>query len=46
MAAVNRNMFDATVSTDIPSARGGTVMGLPLNILAQIISYVRLSALS
>lgn len=48
MAAVNRNMFDASVSADPPHARGATVMILPLNLIAQIISHVRrcLSALS
>ncbi|KAJ9221840.1 hypothetical protein DTO027B5_4593 [Paecilomyces variotii] len=40
MAAVNRNMFDASVSADPPHARGATVMILPLNLIAQIISHL------
>ncbi|KAL2001541.1 hypothetical protein VTN02DRAFT_1639 [Thermoascus thermophilus] len=40
MAAVNRNMFDASIAADGPNARGPTVMVLPLNIIALIISYL------
>lgn len=44
MAAVNRNMFDASISADSrPHARGPTLMALPLNLIAHIISYVRVS---
>ncbi|KAE8349752.1 hypothetical protein BDV28DRAFT_140533 [Aspergillus coremiiformis] len=38
MAAVNRNMFDASVTTDRP--RGGSLMVLPLNLIAFIISHL------
>lgn len=38
MAAVNRNMFDATVTNDHP--REGSLMVLPLNLIALIISHV------
>ncbi|KAL5363387.1 hypothetical protein BJX96DRAFT_155623 [Aspergillus floccosus] len=38
MAAVNRNMFDASVTTENP--REGSLMALPLNLIAFIISHV------
>ncbi|KAF9893234.1 hypothetical protein FE257_011657 [Aspergillus nanangensis] len=38
MAAVNRNMFEASVTTDQP--HGGSLMVLPLNLLALIISHL------
>ncbi|KAI9043424.1 uncharacterized protein KD926_003575 [Aspergillus affinis] len=38
MAAVNRNMFDACVSNDRP--RGGSLMVLPLNLIARIIAHL------
>ncbi|KAL4889594.1 hypothetical protein BDV59DRAFT_186145 [Aspergillus ambiguus] len=38
MAAVNRNMFDASVTTECP--REGSLMVLPLNLIAFIISQV------
>ncbi|OGM48805.1 hypothetical protein ABOM_002957 [Aspergillus bombycis] len=38
MAAVNRNMFDASVTTDRP--RGASLMVLPLNLIAFIISHL------
>ncbi|KAG2417746.1 hypothetical protein HFD88_008965 [Aspergillus terreus] len=38
MAAVNRNMFDASVTTENP--REGSLMALPLNLIALIISHV------
>ncbi|PYH90625.1 hypothetical protein BO71DRAFT_387281 [Aspergillus ellipticus CBS 707.79] len=38
MAAVNRNMFDATVTPDRP--HGAPLMILPLNLVALIVSYV------
>ncbi|PWY94140.1 hypothetical protein BO94DRAFT_621581 [Aspergillus sclerotioniger CBS 115572] len=38
MAAVNRNMFDASVTTDRP--QGAPLMVLPLNLIAVIVSYV------
>ncbi|KAL1886574.1 hypothetical protein Plec18167_000506 [Paecilomyces lecythidis] len=40
MAAVNRNMFDASVSADPPNARGASVMVLPLNLIAQIVAHL------
>ncbi|KAA8652691.1 hypothetical protein EYZ11_007964 [Aspergillus tanneri] len=38
MAAVNQNMFDACISNDRP--RGGSLMVLPLNLIALIVSYL------
>ncbi|KAJ5745886.1 hypothetical protein N7520_011068 [Penicillium odoratum] len=38
MAAVNQNMFDATIAIDRP--RGASLMVLPLNLIAQIVTYV------
>ncbi|OJZ84598.1 hypothetical protein ASPFODRAFT_82882 [Aspergillus luchuensis CBS 106.47] len=38
MAAVNRNMFEASVTTDRP--QGAPLMILPLNLIAVIVSYV------
>ncbi|KAI9928135.1 hypothetical protein MW887_002168 [Aspergillus wentii] len=38
MAAVNRNMFDASIMTDRPHE--GSLMVLPLNIIALIISHM------
>jgi len=39
MAAVNRNMFEATVMADMPD--DASLMVLPLNLIDKIISYVR-----
>jgi len=41
MAAVNRNMFDASITTDRPG--GVSLMKLPLNLIVQIVSNVSLS---
>jgi len=41
MAAVNRNMFEATVTADMPG--DASLMVLPLNLIDKIISYVRAS---
>ncbi|KAJ5635991.1 uncharacterized protein N7484_009304 [Penicillium longicatenatum] len=38
MAAVNQNMFDASITTDRP--RGASLMVLPLNLIAQIVTNV------
>ncbi|KAJ5945698.1 hypothetical protein N7454_002537 [Penicillium verhagenii] len=38
MAAVNHNMFDASITTDRP--RGASLMVLPLNLIAQIVTNV------
>lgn len=38
MAAVNQNMFDANIVTDRPG--GTSLMVLPLNLIAQIVSNV------
>lgn len=38
MAAVNRNMFDASITTDRPG--GVSLMKLPLNLIVQIVSNV------
>ncbi|BCR89959.1 uncharacterized protein ACHE_51157S [Aspergillus chevalieri] len=38
MAAVNRNMFEATVTADMPG--DASLMVLPLNLIDKIISYV------
>lgn len=38
MAAVNQNMFDASIVTDRPG--GASLMVLPLNLIAQIVSNV------
>lgn len=38
MAAVNQNMFDASIATERP--RGALLMVLPLNLIAQIVSNV------
>lgn len=38
MAAVNENMFDASVAADRPG--GASLMVLPLNLIAQIVSNV------
>lgn len=40
MANVNRNMFDASIITDRPG--GASLMVLPLNLIAQIVSNVSL----
>lgn len=39
MAAVNRNMFDASIATERPG--GASLMVMPLNLIAQIVSNVR-----
>lgn len=39
MAAVNRNMFEATITTDQPGE--ASLMVLPLNLIDKIILYVR-----
>lgn len=39
MAAVNRNMFDASITAELP--REASLMVVPLNLIAKIISYVR-----
>ena len=39
MAAINRNMFEAGITTDMP--RGASLMVLPLNLIAQIVANVR-----
>ncbi|KAJ5690050.1 hypothetical protein N7462_004442 [Penicillium macrosclerotiorum] len=38
MAAVNQNMFDASIMTERPG--GASLMVLPLNLIAQIVSHV------
>lgn len=38
MAAVNQNMFDASIAIERP--RGASLMVLPLNLIAQIVSNV------
>ncbi|KAJ5101925.1 hypothetical protein NUU61_004147 [Penicillium alfredii] len=38
MAAVNRNMFDASIATERPG--GSSLMVMPLNLIAQIVSNV------
>lgn len=38
MAAVNQNMFDASIAADRPG--GASLMLLPLNLIAQIVSNV------
>lgn len=38
MAAVNQNMFDASIAMDRPG--GASLMLLPLNLIAQIVSNV------
>lgn len=38
MAAVNQNMFDASITIDRP--RGASLMVLPLNLIAQIVTNV------
>ncbi|KAJ5677730.1 uncharacterized protein N7477_003363 [Penicillium maclennaniae] len=38
MAAINRNMFEAGITTDLP--RGASLMVLPLNLIAQIVTNV------
>lgn len=38
MAAINRNMFDTSIATDRPD--GVSLMLLPLNLIAQIVSNV------
>lgn len=38
MAAVNRNMFDASIAADRPG--GTSLMLLPLNLIAQIVANV------
>ncbi|KAJ5966192.1 hypothetical protein N7481_012906 [Penicillium waksmanii] len=38
MAAVNQNMFGASITTDRPG--GGLLMRLPLNLIVQIVSHV------
>lgn len=40
MAAVNQNMFDASITTDQPG--GVSLMRLPLNLIVQIVSNVSL----
>lgn len=39
MAAVNRNMFEATVTAHLPG--DASLMVMPLNLIDKIISYVR-----
>lgn len=39
MAAVNRNMFEATVTAHTPD--DASLMVMPLNLIDKIISYVR-----
>lgn len=39
MATINRNMFEAGITTDRP--RGASLMLLPLNLVAQIVANVR-----
>lgn len=41
MAAVNQNMFDANVAFERP--RGSSLLVLPLNLIAEIVSNVCLS---
>lgn len=41
MAAVNQNMFDASIATDRPG--GASLMVLPLNLIVQIVSNVSFS---
>jgi hypothetical protein len=38
MAAVNRNMFDASIALDQP--REASLLVLPLNLIALIVSHV------
>jgi hypothetical protein len=40
MAAVNRNMFDASVRADQIGNGSMVVVALPLNLVAHIVSYV------
>lgn len=42
MAAVNRNMFDASIATDRPG--GASLMRLPLNLIVQIVLNVSYSS--
>jgi hypothetical protein len=44
MAAVNRNMFDASVPVELGRGQGASIMTLPLNLIAHLISYVSWSA--
>lgn len=41
MAAVNQNMFDVSIANDRPG--GASLMVLPLNLIAQIVSNVSFS---
>jgi hypothetical protein len=41
MAAVNQNMFDASIAMDRPG--GSSLMVLPLNLIAEIVSNVRVA---
>lgn len=43
MAGVNQNMFDASIVTDRPG--GASLMVLPLNLIAQIVSNVSFSTM-
>ncbi|KAL1965682.1 hypothetical protein VTN77DRAFT_5182 [Rasamsonia byssochlamydoides] len=38
--AVNRNMFDASVSAEPHSGQGASILTLPLNLIAHIVSYI------
>lgn len=40
MAAVNANMFDASISGEDPRRGASAVMVLPLNLIAMIVSHV------
>lgn len=40
MAAVNRNMFEASVRADQTGNGALAVVALPLNLVAHIVSYV------
>lgn len=42
MAAVNQNMFDASIATDRPG--GASLLVLPLNLIVQIVSNVSFSS--
>jgi hypothetical protein len=45
MAAVNRNMFDASVHADQIGNGSTAMVALPLNLVAHIVSYVSRAAL-
>jgi hypothetical protein len=40
MAAVNANMFGASIPDEDARSRGSAVMVLPLNLIAMIVSHV------